>query len=54
MATLLEQMQKAKMIEERKSNKGKKEKKANKIVEEAWSITICESGEVFGNSAHAA
>ena len=45
MATLLEQMQKAKMIEERKSNKGKKEKKANKIVEEAWSITICESGE---------
>lgn len=45
MATLLEQMRKAKMNGERKSNKAKKGKKANKTIEEAWSITICESGE---------
>ena len=36
MTSLLEQMQKAKM---------KGESKSKKVVEEAWSITICESGE---------
>ena len=44
MATLLEQMQKAKMKEESKTNKIKKGKEKKKV-EEAWSITICESGE---------
>jgi len=45
MTSLLKQMQKAKMKGESKSNKAKKGKKAKKIVEESWSITICESGE---------
>ena len=44
MTTLLEQMQKAKMKGESKVNKAKK-RKNNKVVQEAWSITICESGE---------
>ena len=43
--SLLAQMQKAKMKGERESNKAKNGKKNKKVVEEAWSITICESGE---------
>jgi hypothetical protein len=42
--SLLEQMQNAKKKGETKVNKPKRSRK-KKVVEEAWSITICESGE---------
>ena len=44
MTSLLQQMQKAKIKGESMVNKAKKGKN-KKAVEEAWSITICESGE---------